>query len=96
MTNNELLKQPFNIIRELLEWRTAAGDIIPLEDMETIHIKNIIVMLDGKQKAYDNLDLGDYEYAGHTAREWMNALRRELEFRTNPKIDSEKLSTVTL
>lgn len=92
--NNELLRQPFKVIRELLEWRTATGDMYPLEDMETSHIKNIIVMLDGKQKSYDNLNLGDYEYAGCTAREWMEVLRKELDFRTTP--ETSKSLTVTL
>lgn len=92
--NYELLKQPFEQVRELLEWRTANGDMYSLEDMETSHIKNIIVMLDGKQKAYDNLDLGDYEYAGCTAREWITVLRKELDFRIVSKLS--KSLTVTL
>lgn len=90
----QLLKQDFRVIRELLEWRTGNGTMVPIEEMEDSHIKNTIIMLNEKQKACDELDLGDYDYAGCAANDWIRVLRRELQFREKPVLES--VSKITL
>ncbi len=96
MNNNKLLKQPFDTIREYLEWRTGDGTMIPIEELEDTHIKNIIIMLDGKQEACNRLGLSKYEYAGYEAEVWIEMLKLELEYRYKPQSIINEPSKVTL
>lgn len=85
--------------KKITYWKSNNGEI-PISQMEESHIKNTIVLLHSKQKAYDELNLGNYMYEGESANTWIKIMREELNMtmRKNKKevevVDEEKLRIV--
>jgi hypothetical protein len=68
-------------VRKTKYWINKHGDETVIEDMETQHIKNCIVMLSKAQNDYTALKLGNYIINEMTAAEWVEIFRDELEYR---------------
>lgn len=71
-------------IRSDTIWTTAAGDKLPVKRMETSHVQNTIILLDRKQKACEELNLGDLVVQSVKAADWIELLKVELQFRQDP------------
>lgn len=74
----------FAELRTAVIWKSASSSI-RICGMEKSHIQNTIISLYDKQEACTRLGLGTYEYEGRSALEWINLLRKELDFRNRVK-----------
>lgn len=80
----------FERIRETKEWKTGKGDRIAIEDLESSHIQNIIILLTEKQRACTELGLGAHVIYGTSASEWISLLSKELAYRRNELVEEDK------
>jgi hypothetical protein len=76
--------------RQFLIWKTAGAQTIRICDMVKSHIQNTIIGLCEKQEACIRLRLGIYEYEGKPALDWIDILRKELDFREKQKKKDNK------
>lgn len=72
-------------IRATTIWKTKDGDEYPVKRMETSHVQNTIILLTTKQKACEELQIGDLVIKGVCANDWIELLKTELEYRKDPK-----------
>jgi len=77
----ETISSAFKKIRKQLDWTQANGEEISLEDMETQHIQNTIIMLAKKQEDCDKYGIGNYSLNDLTANQWIELFKEELKLR---------------